>query len=102
MDFMWGQGGQGGDARFLKVCRYNQLRRNSCYDELGRNSNSFVVAAFTTNLVVIVIGHIVSTMLVVMLPPSLSYDLLCELNRTTNNLVETVITTKLAVIAYFE
>ena len=26
------------DARFLKVCRYDQLRRNSCYDELGCNS----------------------------------------------------------------
>ena len=25
-------------ARFLKVCRYDQLRRNSCYDELGCNS----------------------------------------------------------------
>ena len=90
------------NARFLKVCRYDQLRHNNCYEELGRNSNSFVVAAFTTSLVVIVIGQIVSTMLVVMLPPSWSYDLSCELNRTTvtNNLVETFITTKLAVIAY--
>ena len=25
-------------ARFKKICRYDQLRRNSCYDELGRNS----------------------------------------------------------------
>ena len=25
-------------ARFLKVCRYDQLRRNSCYDKLGCNS----------------------------------------------------------------
>ena len=25
-------------ARFLKVCRYDQLCRNSCYDELGCNS----------------------------------------------------------------
>ena len=26
------------EARFLKVCRYDQFRRNSCYDELGCNS----------------------------------------------------------------
>ena len=26
------------EARFLKVCRYDKLRRNSCYDELGCNS----------------------------------------------------------------
>ena len=26
------------DARFLKVCRYDQLRRNSCYDQLCCNS----------------------------------------------------------------
>ena len=25
-------------ARFLKVCRYDQFRRNSCYDKLGCNS----------------------------------------------------------------
>ena len=28
-------------ARFLKVCPYDQLRRNSCYDELGCNSHSY-------------------------------------------------------------
>ena len=43
-------------ARFLKVCRYDQLRRNSCYNELGRNS----------------IGLIVSSKLVVKLRPTLS------------------------------
>ena len=37
------------EARFLKVCRYNQLRRNSCYDELGRNSMGLIV---TTKLVI--------------------------------------------------
>ena len=31
------------DARFLKVCRYDQLRRNSCYDKLGCN-NLVVIA----------------------------------------------------------
>ena len=30
-------------ARFLKVCQYDQLRRNSCYDELGCN-NLVVIA----------------------------------------------------------
>ena len=33
-----GQGSDDQEARFLKVCRYDQLRRNSCYDELGCNS----------------------------------------------------------------
>ena len=27
-----------GGGRFLKVCQYNQLRRNSCYDQLFCNS----------------------------------------------------------------
>ena len=54
------------DARFLKVCRYDQLCCNSCYDKLGCNVTTntvitirpmavtpkFVVIAVMTKLVV--------------------------------------------------
>ena len=52
-------------ARFLKVCRYDQLRRNSCYNELGCNSHwtqfyNRVSCNITTKLVVtIYLNHII-------------------------------------------
>ena len=63
-------------ARFLKVCQYDQLRRNSCYGQLCRNSCSDQL-------------H----------PNSCYNELVC--NKTQcNNLVSCNITTKLAVTIY--